>query len=207
MNLIDESFEPKKVDNSKKVARIILILIAIILIAIITIFGVIVYMQSKTLRLYINGSSNEKVKDMMIIDKDGTIYFPVKDVASYLGYQSYNGEYTDKSEDASKCYVQSDEEIANFVLNSNKIYKLTLENSDGNYDYYYAKKPVKAMNGKLYITSDALENAFNLSFTYDTDKNRVYIYTMPYLIQSYQSKVLDYGYEKISDNKWENYFK
>ena len=200
MNLIDESFEPKKVDNSKKVARIILILIAIILIAIITIFGVIVYMQSKTLRLYINGSSNEKVKDMMVIDNDGTIYFPVKDVASYLGYQSYNGEYTDKSEDASKCYVQSDEEIANFVLNSNKIYKLTLENSDGNYDYYYAKKPVKAMNGKLYITSDALENAFNLSFTYDTDKNRVYIYTMPYLIQSYQSKVLDYGYEKISDN-------
>ena len=200
MNLIDENFEPKRVDNSKKVARIILILIAIILIAIITIFGVIVYMQSKTLRLYINGSSNEKVKDMMVIDNDGTIYFPVKDVASYLGYQSYNGEYTDKSEDASKCYVQSDEEIANFVLNSNKIYKLTLENSDGNYDYYYAKKPVKAMNGKLYITSDALENAFNLSFTYDTDKNRVYIYTMPYLIQSYQSKVLDYGYEKISDN-------
>ena len=139
MNLIDENFEPKRVDNSKKVARIILILIAIILIAIITIFGVIVYMQSKTLRLYINGSSNEKVKDMMVIDNDGTIYFPVKDVASYLGYQSYNGEYTDKSEDASKCYVQSDEEIANFVLNSNKIYKLTLENSDGNYDYYYAK--------------------------------------------------------------------
>ena len=95
MNLIDESFEPKRVDNSKKVARIILILIAIILIAIITIFGVIVYMQSKTLRLYINGSSNEKVKDMMVIDNDGTIYFPVKDVASYLGYQSYNGEYTD----------------------------------------------------------------------------------------------------------------
>ena len=91
MNLIDENFEPKRVDNSKKVARIILILIAIILIAIITIFGVIVYMQSKTLRLYINGSSNEKVKDMMVIDNDGTIYFPVKDVASYLGYQSYNG--------------------------------------------------------------------------------------------------------------------
>lgn len=200
MNLIDDRYENKKKDNSKKFSRIILILIAVLLVAIISIFGVIVYIQNKTLKLYIDGSINDKVKEMMVIDNDGTIYFPVKDIASYLGYQSYNGEYTDKSEDASKCYIQNDDEIANFVLNSNKIYKLTLENSDGNYDYYYATKPVKAMNGKLYITSDALENAFNLSFSYNADTNRVYIYTMPYLIQSYQSKVLDYGYEKISDN-------
>lgn len=39
-----------------------------------------------------------------------------------------------------------------------------------------------------------------ISFTYDTDSNRVYIYTMPYLIESYSAKVLDYGYDSISDN-------
>lgn len=158
------------------------------------------YIKNKELKLYIDGNVNDKVKNMMEVDEDGTVYFPVKDIASYLGYQSYNGEYTDKSEDANKCYVQNDNEIANFVLNSNKIYKLALENSDGNYNYYYANKPVKAINGKLYISSDALANAFNLSFTYDTDSNRVYIYTMPYLIESYSAKVLDYGYDSISDN-------
>lgn len=200
MNLIDESFEPRKKDNSKKIARIILIIIALLIIAIIGIFVAIVYIQDNTLKLFVDGSINEKVKEMMVVEDDGTVYFPIKDVASYLGYQSYNGEYTDKSEEASKCYIENDNEIANFTLNSNKIYKLTLSNNDANYDYYYAKKPVKAINGKLYVTSDALENAFNLSFTYDMDKKRVYIYTMPYLISSYESKVLDYGYEKISDN-------
>lgn len=200
MNLIDESVDYKKKDNSKKTARIILIFIALIIIAIISVLGVLMYIKNKELKLYIDGNVNDKVKNMMEVDNDGTVYFPVKDIASYLGYQSYNGEYTDKSEDANKCYVQNDNEIANFVLNSNKIYKLVLENSDGNYNYYYASKPVKAINGKLYISSDALANAFNLSFTYNTDSNRVYIYTMPYLIESYSAKVLDYGYDSISDN-------
>lgn len=200
MNLIDESVDYKKKDNSKKIARIILIFIALIIIAIISVLGVLMYIKNKELKLYIDGNLNDKVKNMMEVDDDGTVYFPVKDIASYLGYQSYNGEYTDKSEDANKCYVQNDNEIANFVLNSNKIYKLALENRDGNYNYYYANKPVKAINGKLYISSDALANAFNLSFTYDTDSNRVYIYTMPYLIESYSAKVLDYGYDSISDN-------
>jgi len=200
MNLIDESVDYKKKDNSKKIARIILIFIALIIIAIVSVLGVLMYIKNKELKLYIDGNVNDKVKNMMEVDNDGTVYFPVKDIASYLGYQSYNGEYTDKSEDANKCYVQNDNEIANFVLNSNKIYKLALENSDGNYNYYYANKPVKAINGKLYISSDALANAFNLSFTYDTDSNRVYIYTMPYLIESYSAKVLDYGYDSISDN-------
>ena len=37
MNLIDESFEPKKIDNSKKMAKIILIMMVILVIAIIAI--------------------------------------------------------------------------------------------------------------------------------------------------------------------------
>ena len=121
MNLIDESVDYKKKDNSKKTARIILIFIALIIIAIISVLGVLMYIKNKELKLYIDGNVNDKVKNMMEVDNDGTVYFPVKDIASYLGYQSYNGEYTDKSEDANKCYVQNDNEIANFVLNSNKI--------------------------------------------------------------------------------------
>lgn len=200
MNLIDESFETKKTDNSKKIAKIILIIIAILIIFIIGTFIAILYIKDSTLKFYINGSTNEKAKEMMVVESDGTIYFPIKDIASYLGYESYNGEYTDKSEEASKCYIQSEDEIANFTLNSNKIYKLTISDNNANYNYYFASKPVKAINGKLYATTDALENAFNMSFTYDTEKQRVYIYTMPYLIDTYKSKVLDYGYEEISDN-------
>ena len=200
MNLIDESFETKKTDNSKKMAKIILIIIAILVIVIIATFIVLIYMQGSTLKLYINGVTNEKVKDMMVIESDQKIYLPIKDIASYLGYESFNGEYTDKSESASNCYIQNEDEIANFALNSNKIYKLSISNDKANYDYFYASKPVKAINGKLYATVDAIEKAFNISFTYDSENQRVYIYTMPYLISLYDSKILDYGYEKISDS-------
>lgn len=200
MNLIDESFETQKKDNSKKNAKIILAIIFVLIILIIGIFIALVYIKDSTLKLYLNGTINEKVKEMMVIEDDGTIYFPIKEISSYLGYESYNGEYTDKSEDASKCYIQSDYEVANFALNSNKIYKLTFLNNNTNYDYYYAQKPIKAINGKLYATSDAIENSFNVSFKYDSDKQRAYIYTMPYLIEAYTAKVLDYGYETISND-------
>ena len=200
MNLIDESFETEKKDNSKTIAKIIIAIIALLIIFIIGIYIAIIYIQNSELRLYINGSTNEKVKEMMVVESDGEIYFPIRDIATYLGYESYNGEYTAKSEDANKCYIQNSNEIANFVLNSNKIYKLKISNNTSNYEYYYASKPVKAINGKLYATTDALENAFNMSFQYDEEKQRIYIYTMPYLIQTYSSKVLDYGYEAISED-------
>ena len=112
MNLIDESLETKKPDNSKKVAKIILIIIAILIIFIIGTFIAIVYIQDSELKLYINGNTNEKVKEMMVVESDGTIYFPIKEIASYLGYQSFNGEYADKSEEQSKCYIQNEEEEA-----------------------------------------------------------------------------------------------
>ena len=140
MNLIDENFETKKTDNSKKIAKIILIIMSILLVVIVALIGGILYIQNSTLKLYINGNLSEKVKNMMVVENDGTIYFPIKDIASYLGYESFNGEYTDKSEDASKCYVQCEDEVANFILNSNKIYKLTTSNNSGNYNYVYATK-------------------------------------------------------------------
>lgn len=199
MNLIEDNFEQKKQDNTKKIARIILIIIAILIVAIIALFGAIVYVKNGQLKLFINGTQNDKVKDMMVVEEDGTVYFPIKDIAQYLGYQAYNGEYADKSEESSKCYVQCEDEVANFVLNSKTIYKLALQGKNNNYDYYEIKKPVKAIGGKLYVTSEGLEKAFNILFEYNTETNRVRIYTMPYLIESYQAKILDYGYTEISN--------
>ena len=120
MNLIDEEFQTKKVDNSKKMTKMILAIMAILVLIIIGIFCAIMYIKQNTLRLYINGVENEKVKSMMVIEENETIYFPIRDIATYLGYESYSGEFTEKSEEASKCYIQSEDEITNFSLNSNK---------------------------------------------------------------------------------------
>ena len=199
MNLIEESFQNKEEKKKKRTTKIILGAIIFLVILIIAIAGYLVYIQETTLKVVLDGQNNEKVKELLVFENDGTIYVPIKEISSYLGYESYNGEYTDKSESASKCYVQCENEVANFSLGSNKIYKLDLSNTDASYEYSYSKKPIKAINGVLYATSEAIEKAFNVSFQYDQDKNRVYIYTLPYLIQSYSGTVLDYGYTKISE--------
>lgn len=199
MNLIEESFQKKEEKRKKTTTRIILGAIIFLVIVIIAIVSYLAYLQNTTLRVLVDQQSNENLKQLLVFEEDGTIYVPIKEVASYFGYESFNGEYSAKSEDVSKCYVQNANEVANFSLGSNKIYKLDLSNTSNDYEYIYTQKPVKAINGVLYATSEAIEAAFNISFEYDQGKNRIYIYTMPYLIQAYSTRILDYGYTEISD--------
>ena len=199
MNIIDESFNEKKVNNKgKKAPKIILALIILLVIGIIAVIAAMSYIENSTLKLYIDGTRNDAVRDMLVFEGE-TIYVPIRDIASYLGYQSYNGDYTEKSEERNKCYVEGENEVATFSLNSNKIYKK--ETSSGaTYQYFYAKKPVKSINGKLYISSDGIAEAFNVSFINETENNRIRIYTMPTLIKSYQQAILDYGYTQTSNS-------
>ena len=200
MNIIEESFETKKVDKSKKIARLILAFIIILIIAVIAIVCTLMYLKNSALKITINGKVNEKLVSQLVFENDDTIYVPIREIAKYLGYESYNGEYSQKSEEISKCYIKCDDEIANFKLNSNKVYKLNLENKSSNYEYFYMDKPVKAIKGQLYITTDGMQKAFNVSFTYNRETNRMAITTMPYLITSYKTKVMNYGYAEIVDN-------
>lgn len=198
MNLIEEGFQEKEEKKKKMTTTIILSLIIILVIAIISIIAYIMYVKGNTLKVYLDGQTNDKLKELLMIEEDGTVYAPIKEIASYFGYESYNGEYTEKSENASKCYIQNENEVVNFTLNSNKIYILDLTKSSENYEYVYTKNPVKASGGVLYASTDMIEKAFNISFQYEQDENRITILTMPYLIQAYSSKVLDYGYTSIS---------
>ena len=59
---------------------------------------------------------------------------------------------------------------------------------DADYQNVYVDDPVKAINGVLYATSEAIEQAFNVSFEYNQNENRVYIYTLPYLVQAWVTK-------------------
>ena len=201
MNLMEESFQNNEVKKKKRTSTIVLILIFIVLIAIISIVIYISLVNKSKMKLYLDGKLNEKVLSMLLFKEDGTVNAPIKEIAEYLGYDSYSGEYAEKSEEKGKCYVQSknNEEICNLELGSKKLYKLDLTNSDQNYQYYYTKNAVFSNNGVLYGDSEIIENAFNVSFNYDKDKNTIKIFTMPYLIQSYTSIVLDNGYKEISD--------
>ncbi len=198
MNLIEESFQKKEEKKKKTLTTVILIAIILIVLIIIGIVSYLAYIQKSKLRITLDDQPYDALKDLLLIEEDGTIYLPVKEISKYFGYESYNGEYSDKSEDPSKCYVQSEKEVVNVSLGSNKIYKLDLTSGSTNYKYEYTKKPIKSNNGVLYATAEAAEKIFNMSFEYDQERNRIGIYTVPYLTEFYSSKVLDYGYTGIS---------
>ncbi len=198
MNLIEESFQNKEEKKKKRTTKIILAAIILVVIIIISIIVYLMYLQNSKMKLTIDGVANEKLKSLLVFESDGTIYAPIKEIATFFGYESYNGEYSEKSEEQSKCYIQNENEIANFELGQNKIYKLDLTEKDTDYEYVYMKNPIKAINGVLYISSEGLEKAFNISFEYKKEANTVTIWTMPYLYKYYASKVLDYGYVELS---------
>ncbi len=199
MNLLDEDFSNNKNKKTNNMIKIITIFIVLIVIAIIGIASYMMYLKGSVLRVYINNMENAQVKNLFVFEQDGTIYVPVRAMASYLGYSSYNGEYSNKSEDSSKCYVECEGEATNITLNSNKIYKLNLEEGKNNYTYIYMDKPVKAINGELYITTDGMQKVFNTTFSYDQGNNRIMINTTEYLVTAYANTVLDYGYTSLSD--------
>ena len=199
MNLIEESFQRKEEKKKKRATKIILVAIIIVFLIIVAIVSYLLYIQSTSLKLTLDGQVNNSVKQLLVFENDGTVYVPIKEVASYLGYESFNGEYEDKSESQSKCYVQSENEVANFTLGSDTIYKKDLTQTNSDYEYVHIKNPVKAINGVLYTTAEGIQEGFNVSFTYDQATNRVTIFTLPYLVQFYTPYALDYGYAEISE--------
>ncbi len=198
MNLIEESFQTKEEKNKKTAIRIVLAAIIVVVIMIIGIVSYMAYIKGQELKVSLDGNANNDVKKMLVFE-NGTVYAPIKRIASYLGYSSYNGEYFEKSESTSKCYVESENEVANFELNSRKIYKLDLNARAENYEYVYSRQPVKAIDGELYATSEAIEKAFNVRFSYNEEKNTVQIFTLSYLVNFYNPYVLNWGYVGISE--------
>jgi len=197
MNLIEESFQNKEETKKKRTTTIILIAIILVVIIIIAIIGYLIYLKSTVMKLTIDGQESDKLKSLFVFESDGMVYAPIKEIATYFGYESFNGEYSEKSEEQSKCYVQNENEVVNFELGQTKIYKLDLTQTNSDYEYVYIKNPVKAINGVLYVSAEGLEKAFNISFDYSQEKNIITIFTMPYLYQYYASKVLDYGYVEL----------
>lgn len=201
MNLIEESFQNKEEKKKKRLGRIILVAIVLVIIIIISIVAYLMYLQSQVLRLTIDGKSNEKLKQILVFEDDGTIYVPIKEIAPFFGYDAFNGEYSEKSEIQSKCYLQNSTDAVNFELGKNEIYKLDLTDSGADYEKLYMKNPVKAIGGVLYVSTEGLEKAIDISFQYDKDSNTITILTIPYLYNYYANQILDYGYVELSDVK------
>ncbi len=196
--LITEDKSNMNNNSNNNIHKIILISIVVLAIITVIILGLTIYLQSNVLKVYIDGVSTKIPTDMFLIDEQqGTIHISIKDFAKYANYEYFNGEYEPKSEDNTKCYVESENEVAVLNSNSNIIYK-TLPINQPDYEKFSITEPVKMINNKLYTTPDGIQTAFNVSFTYNAGGSEIKIYTLPYLVQSYTSIAVNAGYSNIS---------
>ena len=197
MNYFDQEFvQPKKEKKSKNTTKILLIAIILVSIMIVVILCVLVAIKKEPLTVSLDGNNNAKVKELLLIE-DENVSIPIKDIAPILGYSAYNGDYINKSESLDKCYVESENEVVNFVANSNKIEIVSPQTSK----MYSVEidEPVKLISGKLYTTPDGLMKAFNLYYNYNKSKNKIVIETLPYIMESYKQRAVELSYKGISE--------
>lgn len=187
MNLIDNE-EKKNKEQSTKLLKIIIIAIVVLILILVAVLSYSMYLQSKEFKFLINDRNTNMPNDLFVFEA-GEVYVSIKDMANLLGYEYNNGEYRKYNEDTNQCYVgdkvtgADGYEIAGFEANSEKVYKVLREYDE--YEYFTLKTKVKAINGKLYTTSEGIELGFNTKFIYDQEKNQIAVYTLDEIINRY----------------------
>lgn len=197
--LNEDVLKPKK---KKKVeaSTIILTLIIILVILLIVSLVAIVYIKGTILSFYVDDEEASDLEEILIFEENNKIYMPIRRMAQYLYYDTYNGDYKTLSEDATKCYIVSTEELVSFTLNSNILTKVSGDKTK----QIKIDEPIKEINGELCITSEGAQEAFNIIFTYDLKENEINIDTLQYLYDVYSTYYKNKGYSPIESETFSN---
>lgn len=186
MNLIENEEMIQKKKKTKQIMIIIIVFIAILLIISAVLLIMIFKVEKETLKLSIDNKSTSFSSDLFVIE-NGKVYVAIKDFASLMGYTPYNGDFKTKySEDTTKCYISTIDETASYTLNSSTMYKKVTENED--YEYFTMDEPVRLINDKLYVISSGIALGTNCIIQYDQENNKISVYSLNYIINSYSSK-------------------
>jgi len=182
MDLFEEEILKKK--DKKKVKASTMIITAMIILSIISAItlGLIIYIKGMILTINLDGKSAKELENIFIMEENNKVYMPIKKMAEYLKYDAFTGDYITRSEDdKTKCYIETEEEVVSFILNSNIITKVI----DGQSMQIKISEPIKEINNELCILSDGAQDAFNFKFYYDVAKNKITIQTLSYLYNGY----------------------
>ena len=188
-----------KQQKKTKIPLILGIFIVLLVIITILIIGLIIQLKGSIMKITLDGTDFSELENMLILEGE-EIYIPIKQIAPYLGYEAYAGDYINKSEDKTKCYITNENETVQFVLDSNIITKTQGKSYYENIDL---EKKIIEKDEKLYTTIEGINNAYNVEFVYDKENNSIAIYTMEYLVNYYAlnvNKIEEYD-ASFSDKK------
>ena len=180
--------EQEKNEEPKSKSPLLMgILIFFLIILAIVVIGFVIYLQNALFKVRVNGSSNNDLKKLIIVEGEGEntkLYFPIREVATYLGYNGYTGDFKSKSEDSSKRYIDNGEEMAMFTVNTDSLI-ISSKTANSVYEEYTLDEDVFERDGKLYTSEDGLIKAFHVTLNYTPEKNLLEIYTTDYLTNTY----------------------
>lgn len=197
MELLSEEKNEKQNQGKKYVGFAIVIAIILLVLIFVSIL-VLQQAQKNKEKLNVDGKKVSLPANLTMVDSQtGVTYISISKIAQLVGYNYYNGDYQQYSEDKTKCYVENEKQVSTLELNSNIIYKNTSEDKV-NFDIYKVDLPVKSFKDSLYATQDAIQTAFNVSISYKTDNKTLYVYTLPYMCKVYDEELKKAGYTGIT---------
>lgn len=181
--------EDDLVKKKSKIPMIIGICIGVLILITAIIIYMIIYLRGTVYTITLDGVAANDLEDIFYMEEtaEGTteeskLYIPIRKMAPFLNYSDYSGDYINKSEDNTKCYVENEYETVVFTQDSNEIFK-TRGNSD--YETIQIDEKVFSKDGELYTTIDGIEKAYNVEFSFDPTRRKIDIYTMGYLLDYY----------------------
>lgn len=209
MQLYENSKETKE-SNINKILKTSIIIISIIILVLIILIVILSGNKKDSPSAIIDGVEQNKIFDLIQYEDLGNnqvkLWIPIKEIAPYLGFVAYNGTYKSATEDKNKCYIITEEkveqeneqinlrEVSNFEVNSNIISKLDLTQQGEDYEFIKIEDKVIEKNDNIYTTIEGIEKAFNVSFEYDYEKKKITVYTLPFLVNFYQSQLSEGSY-------------
>lgn len=199
MELLSEEKNEKQ-NKSKKYVAFAIVIAIILLVLVFVMILVLQQAEKNKEKLNVNGKKVTLPSNLTIVDNaTGITYFSIKKIAALTGYNYYNGGYQQYSEDKTKCYVENEKQVATLELDSNIVYKNTSEDKI-NFDNYKIDLPVTTYNNELYATQQAIQIAFNITISYQTDNKTLYVYTLPYLVDYYNKQATKNQYTAVTED-------
>lgn len=194
-----ELYDEGKMQKQSKAPAIIGICIAILVVMTIIVFSGIIFLKNSITKIQIDGIRNTELEQILYLEtteEGNQLYIPIIKMAKHLGYEGFNGDYKNKSEDKTKCHVTCEDETAMFSLNSDILIKIT---EDSENEYVKLDEPVFEKDGELYTTIDGIQKAFNVLFSYDEEFKNIEIYSMNFLLNYYATnlKLEEYSIEFV----------
>ncbi len=184
-------------------SKILLLIIICMFIIIAILIWLLLNMQGTSANsVYVDGANANISKETLLTKIDNVTYINIQEFAKLVGYEYHQGEYKAVVIDEDKCYVEGAEETASFYLNENKVYKLPVNKQSEDYKEYSVENEIKLQNEIMYAPINAISKAFNVVIS-ETD-NTIEFYTLDYLVNLYDAKVIEWGYTSILEQSLEN---